>query len=369
MNTTESHSNYLEAFKGIAIIAVTLIHIGGGVFPGKLGQIVNNGNRGVQLFFIISGLLAFVSLSHFFPNRKQMNPKKILQWYWMKITRLAPMFYLAILISMLTKGGSTYWLGNEGHVTIKNIVAHLFFLHGFFPHYTNSVLGVDWYLGVLVIFFLITPLLYYFIDTFEKSLLLLLATHIIYPWANAKLAGILPVSSDPEIYNTYVGCFGPLAQIYVYCLGIVLYFVITKLDRQEKTKGRKLLSYILLIFSAMMMNGSITSGTSLYRLSYTDTFGIWLAIAIISQYIYSSKLIVNRFFEINGKYSYGIYLFQFIWLNFYGRHLNNIGFFNHLSVKFIASVFALLLISYLLTTFFDEPVHRLIKNTSIREMK
>ena len=157
-----SHAGYLDALKGIAILAVTLIHTGGGALSGIWGAIGNSGEHGVQLFFVISGYLSFLSLRHMFPGYKGMNLKSILKWHVKKYIRLFPLFYIAILISMITKSWSTYWLGNEELVSVKNVATHIFFVHGLFPHYTDSILGVEWYLGALAMFFLITPVLYYF---------------------------------------------------------------------------------------------------------------------------------------------------------------------------------------------------------------
>lgn len=145
---------YIDALKGLAILGVTMVHTGGSSLPGIFGRIGSSGARGVQLFFLISGMLAFSSLANFFPKRDEISFFNIFTWYRKKIIRLIPMYYLAIICSMLTRSWSTYWLGNEGHVTIKNLLAHIFFVHGLFPHYTDSILGVDWYLGVLVIFFI-----------------------------------------------------------------------------------------------------------------------------------------------------------------------------------------------------------------------
>ena len=150
---------YIDALKGLAILGVTMVHTGGDTLPGIFGRIGARGARGVQMFFIISAMLTFSSLSKFFPKREDIRIDQVLEWYKKKVLRLMPMYYLAIICSMLTESWSVHWLGNEGRVTVKNIIAHICFTHGFFPHYTNSVLCVDWYLGVLVIFIIISPLL------------------------------------------------------------------------------------------------------------------------------------------------------------------------------------------------------------------
>lgn len=352
---------YIDALKGIAIIAITLTHIGGGNLPGIFGEIANHGARGVQMFFVISAMLAFASLERKFPSRKGMKLKNVLKWLWDKYLRLAPMFYLAIIISMLTGSWSSYWLGSEGHVTVKNIFTHILFIHGFFPHYTDSVLGIEWYLGVLVIFYVLTPIIYYFIDSLGKSIALLVSVQVIAPWLNYHLSTFYPKTTDQYIYDTFIGTFGPLANLYVYCVGIVVYFMVKQIDAFKKTDSQgRWLSYSLLAFAAVMLWGQIKYGNSLYRLSDNDVFGIWFAIVIISQSIHSCILIDNPFFRLCGKYSYGIYLFQYIVIRFYGRYLD-FDFMNPIVLSFVFCLLGLLGASYIVTRFLDGPIQKKLK--------
>ena len=356
-----SHAGYLDALKGIAILAVTLIHTGGGALSGVWGAIGNSGANGVQLFFVISGYLAFLSMRHMFPGRKEMNLKSVLKWYGKKYVRLVPLFYIAMIIYMLTQNWSTYWLGTEGNVSVKNVVAHIFLVHGLFPHYTDSILGVEWYLGVLVLFFLITPLLYYFVDSLSKAVLLLLIIQVLTPCINTLLKMWIPVDNDPVIYNTYLENFGPINQLFVYCLGITLFFTIQKFQESksaESLKSRMFLSYELLAFAVVMMYGQLYSKSQLFLLSNSSTWGLWFFVLLLSQAIHACPIINNPFFRLCGKYSYGIYLFQFIWINNYGRFITV----NSFLAKFAVSFFGLLVISIVLTKFIDQPLQRLLNS-------
>lgn len=348
---------YIDALKGLAIIGVTMVHTGGSSLPGIFGRIGSSGARGVQLFFLISGMLAFSSLANFFPKRDDISFFNIITWYRKKIIRLIPMYYLAIICSMLTRSWSTYWLGNEGHVTIKNLLAHIFFVHGLFPHYTDSILGVDWYLGVLVFFLFISPFIYRIVDNLEKSIVLFITVYVMAPLLNGILASIIPIENDLIIYDAYIGTFNPLAQSLVYTIGIVLFFCIEKINKAD-IKNRQMLSYSTLFLVLILIYGQINGQSKVYRLSGSDMFGLYFAIIIISQTVHSSFLINNPLFRMFGKFSYGMYLFQFIWINFYERY---IGVDNWL-IKFIVSNIALLTISYCLTRFYDKPIQKLLKD-------
>ncbi len=344
---------YIYALKGIAILAVTMVHSGAGQLPGIFGRIGEDGARGVQLFFILSGMLVFRSLDRAFPDRK-LTMKGVLRWYLKKYIRLAPLYYLAILISMLTGSWSTYWLGTEGHVTVKNLLAHVFLLHGLFPHYTDSILYVEWYLGVLWIFYLISPLLFRYIDSFGKAVLFAVIVYIVNPELTGWLGSVLPVYKDPDIYNAYMETFGPFNQFLIFAFGFILYYF-TEWIREKRILSHKQLSYAILIFAGILLYGQVNSTETLYRFTRHEMFGLFFSLLVISQVIFPTKLICNPFFAFVGRYSYGMYLFQFIWILFYERHIPCSGALGWM-VKFVVSVFALLMISILLTKYYERPI-------------
>ncbi len=344
---------YINALKGLAILAVTMVHTGASDLPGIWGRIGNNGARGVQLFFVISGMLTFRSLSGYFPDRK-LTLASVGKWYLSRYIRIAPMYYISLALSMLTGSWSAQWLGTEGHVTIQNILAHVFLIHGLFPHYTNSILSVDWYLGCLWIFILLSPILFYYIDSLEKSVILAIIVYVSDPILSMGLSYLLPVGSDPTIYNMYIGYFSPFTQLLVYVTGIVMFFMIGYIQGKE-VKCKRILSYTLLFFSVILMYGQAKGAGTIYLLSPPEMFGLFFGIMVLSQSVYASVLIDNPFFRLFGKYSYGMYLFQFIWLDFYHKYINRNGTIAWI-LDFLISVCALLLISFLFTRFYEKPV-------------
>lgn len=353
------HNNeysYLNALKGWAILAVLMVHTGASKLPGLFGRIGNDGARGVQLFFIISGMLTYKSLYRCFPDRK-ISFKGVCSWYLKKFLRLVPLYYLALAITMLTKTWSTFWLGTEDHVTVYNLFAHVFLMHGLFPHYTDSIIGVEWYLGVLWIFILLSPLLFVLVDSLETAIIIAVLVYIFNPILNSKLATILPLNTDSVVYGEYVRDFGPISEFGVYFLGGIAYFLIEYLKTID-FKYRKILSYSLFIFASILCYGLVNEDGNIYRFSRIEMFGVFFFIIVISQAIYSSKIIDNILCRMFGKYSYGIYLFQFIWLNLYNKYFNTTGVLAW-AARFLSSVIVLLPLSIVLDRFYDKPLQRL----------
>ena len=84
-----------------------------------------------------------------------------------------PLYYIAIIIGLYVYGfGSRYYLGSHNGISILNIVFHFFFLHGLSPYYVNSIIGVEWYIGVLFILYLISPFIYNKIKSLENAVFL-----------------------------------------------------------------------------------------------------------------------------------------------------------------------------------------------------
>lgn|GEM_PF-1241946 len=349
---------YLDALKGIAIISVILVHAGAGELPGILGQIGSSGARGVQMFFIISAYLSFESAEHFFGDKKDVCIKKALKWYLRKAIRLIPLYYLSIALCLITNSWSTYWLGKEDHITIQNVVAHLLLIHGFFPQFCNSIPGGEWYLGVLVIFLFLTPWLYRFLS-FQSTVATSLVILIIKPFVLSYLAVIVPDSGNANLTNVFFYNFNPLAQSLTWMMGLVLYFVRKELDRHKKTEYKSM-AYMLLIFSIIMLYGQMRVNPSLYLFESMEMYSLWFALILLSQMLWPSKLVNNAFFRCCGKYSYGMYLLEFIWLNLYDHYVTVEGY-KGLIRKVVLSVFGLLLLSKSVTDFIDEPLQSKMK--------
>lgn len=90
----QNRIEWCDSFKFFAMVGVFLVHCGGAV-PECIQFIARNGNRGVELFFIITGFLACI------------NPPKIdtindfLQWIVKKYIRIMPLTIIAYIISYL----------------------------------------------------------------------------------------------------------------------------------------------------------------------------------------------------------------------------------------------------------------------------
>ena len=171
--------NWVDAVKGIAMCSVLMIHSGANSLPGIAGKIGEAGAYGVQIFYVISACLVFASLERYHQGKPGITIQGggYLQWWIRRLLRLVPLYYTAlILYRIFFREGDPYWLGSRGSVSAVNMIAHILLLHGLAPHYINSVLGIEWYLGNLALFYFMAPFLYRKINSAEKSVCFFLLT-------------------------------------------------------------------------------------------------------------------------------------------------------------------------------------------------
>lgn len=352
--------NWINSFKGLAICGIVLIHSGAANLPSVLGKAGAIGNSGVQIFYLISGYLAFLSMDNFVKKEGEESFK----WVRKKILRLLPLFYIALIVGCLI-GGDSYWYGCDEKVTIPNIITHFLFLHGFFPRYANSIIGGEWYLGTLVLFYLVVPLLHKYLDCLEKVIVFLSGITIGGTYITKILLRLVDgmIAEDKYIYASYVGTFSFFAQFSVFVLGILLYFLFKEINF-ENIKYKKMISCVMLFFSMLMLGGEIVKSNNLLGISGVMLFALWYSGMIISQQIYSCGLLkAGGVLPSLGKYSYGIYLFHFFIIKFYDKYISlNIG--NEITtwfVKFIICFCLSYIVSFVLTKCIDEPVNKYLR--------
>jgi peptidoglycan/LPS O-acetylase OafA/YrhL len=155
----------IDGLRFLAISSVLLFHMGSEI--GRAGlplrpdisavwvnRIFINGDRGVRLFFVISGLiLALPFARHFLLNAKAVSLKN---YYLRRLTRLEPPYIVSVLFAVFLIGvhNRGFAPGFAGHA-----LATLFYQHNLIYGSISSVNLVTWSLEVEVQFYLLAPLL------------------------------------------------------------------------------------------------------------------------------------------------------------------------------------------------------------------
>lgn len=292
-------SKCINSLKGIGILGVVLVHCGLGTQEGILGSVAACGARGVQLMFIINGVLIFYSL-----DKIEFNKQQIIAWYKRKFIRLIPLYWFFTILHLLVFGiGERYYLGTLSKVSPLNILCNMFFLHGFHPYYIGSI-NANWFMADLAIFYLLAPFLHKLIDSLEKSVIALLSIaplgyvlyHFVLGWS---------VLGVKEIWTDYVTIMSFPAEFPIMLLGIFSYFMIKE---SNKWKNKKIISVVTFLFALFCMVSLIMGKKYFMIFNYIFSFGVLFTVLLIGQIQSPLKAVNNRVFALLGKHSYGIYL-------------------------------------------------------------
>ena len=299
MASVKEHLGHLDALRGIAILGVFVVH------AALLTQQANRslmfgftGQRGVQLFYVISSFTLCLSLD---VERREHYP--LSNYFLRRFFRIAPLFYAVIIVNLLLLR-----IAPE-HSSLRelkhgDIIVGFLFLNGLNPLTINSVVAGGWSIAVETTFYLILPWLYHHFNTVRRSLILFVIAAPILGGFSRFLAR----SSPNSIYEQYFAFLWFPVEFPVFVLGILAYCL-----WRDHIKGRvknsdrsKDVSLALLLGSFMLYCGSLPFTD---RQLYFSSF-LFLPL-ILSLSIHAWPILVNRITRFLGKISYSLYLVHF----------------------------------------------------------
>ena len=318
-NKSEINNRIIQIsfFKGIAILMILLCHASQKFnTPTVFHLIPSFCQMGCQVFFTISAFSLCMSmdrrndsLNTFYKRRL----KSILPGYWLSI-------FVYVVFALITEhtGG-----GNFLHINTspENIGANLGLIHGLIPtEANNKVVKGGWYIGTLVILYLLFPLvrMLYIRFTQRKSGIVLIL--FIQTFSFLCLALINYVYPSLSLNNNKFLYFSFINQLPSFCLGIWL-FDLYKNDRISRVKNPLMKSIILggaslfLFFSHKYYSYIFEPGVFSSAFSYMFIYSLQRNIVKDSQL---SRVIIEL-----GERSYAIYLIHPLIL-YTGTYLLNI---------------------------------------------
>jgi len=361
----QKHYSYIDALRGYAILAVMATHTSQ-LFPtwsGFIRKLVDQGARGVELFFLASAITLMMSWSSRHDGMRN--------FYIRRLFRIAPMFWLAIVLYIWLHGlGPHYWApdGINGYAIFITAV----FAHSWNPAYFNSVVPGGWSIGVEMSFYLVFPFLAYYFRDAKKSLWGLLASlviaHISFTYVFAYRQFLWPqIAHDYLTWNMVNLWF--LNELPVFMTGIYLYFLITKVPSPcSLTVWKK---EMVLIFSLCLMVWLAQRSDPYYLfygyLSIYAAYGFAFALFAFSLAKGSGKYLVNPVITTLGKMSFSAYLWHFAVIKYLGSSfLSSITFWIGSIEQPALTFFGLLLGIVLVTSALSWFTYRFIEIPMIR---
>lgn len=266
----------LDIIRAIAAVMIVLVHL----------EIFGWGGHGVELFLLLTGYTAFLSID----RHKDISP---LTYYKRRLARILPSYYGVVLIYFFI-----YLVVLGERYPVKQIVVSLIkyftLTTTFFPR--NLLfwfyLGTTGTIVTIMLFYIIAPFLYKLINNFRRAVIALIAAFVVCQvWVH--YLEILYAGTE------YAGRH-PAYFIYLCFFGVAAYFAV---------KEKKIFEYIALL---MLMGVAFlimdVSNTKLYWIIMFTTF--LLVTMDIEEWIPDNgfcrgAVAVVRFIS---KYSYALYL-------------------------------------------------------------
>ncbi|MDR1583485.1 MAG: acyltransferase [Prevotellaceae bacterium] len=345
-NNQDNKLTYIDTLRGIAILGVIMIHTNQHGQPSdRLLWLINNGDMGVQLFFVASAFTLFLS----FNNRlgKEKTPTR--NFFIRRFFRIAPMYYLIGIGYYILQDslGQRYWLGDETHITTWNIISNFFFVHGVNPYWINSLVPGGWSITVEMTFYAILPFLFSKIKNINQALNFFILSIFIRATLHVFIKHLPFFNLDQHVWTGFLYWYFP-SQLPVFALGIIMYFVINK--SYSDISGQTFL-LLALVFLFQQLTGYNIFGRHIM-------FSIGFIILGVALSRYQTKILVNSIITYIGKISFSMYLVHFAvlhWLTYFhfADFVEN-GLINY-SIRFFIVILGTVVLSTLTYKFIELP--------------
>jgi peptidoglycan/LPS O-acetylase OafA/YrhL len=338
----------IDALRGLAILGVVAVHTIEIAPPRSefLTSLSQSGTRGVQLFFVVSAVTLFLSISSRF--NREIHPYR--NFFIRRFFRIAPLFYCAILLFPLLKGVGPSYFAPEG-IKWWHFLTTATFCNGWTPESITSIVPGGWSIAVEMTFYLLLPLLFMVLTNLRRALLFLVFTLVVRVAANALAASFWRGHYNAEHAHiigdfTYFWIFN---QLPVFSIGIVTYHLFrTSSGTQSRFLGALLLAASVSSYLAISFWGTEWTLAPIHivqSLSFSC-----LAVGLT---LYPTVAIVNTFMCWVGKLSYSIYITHFVVIGAASRLLQYfVG--NHRPIEsdlqFLLAFSAFLLIAAMVST-------------------
>jgi len=282
MEENKSRIVQLDSLRGIAALSVLLFH-----YTYRYGEIYTNskidfafkfeiGHYGVQLFFIISGFVIYMSIS---------KVNRLSEFVIKRFLRLYPAYIIAVTLTFVLV--TVYGLDSR-QVSFRDAIINFTMLQGFIPGISH-VDGVYWTLTIELSFYFIIALFFLLSSKLPKAYQRIEV--FAFLWMTVAI-GLKIISYTRYSYITSI--LDKLVN-FNYCnlfiLGIMFY-------QYRNSKNKKYYVYMLSCIIYEFINHGIFSGILII------CFSVLFYIAIFK----NTVILNNKILKFFGTISYSLYL-------------------------------------------------------------
>jgi peptidoglycan/LPS O-acetylase OafA/YrhL len=295
--TQPNRLDFIDALRALGAVYIVIYHLALIPVP-NLGMptwakaIILSGGTGVTLFFILSAFTLMLSM-----RKREREPHSSMAFYLRRFFRIAPLFYVWILVSLIR---DKVWFGLSH--SAGTVLLSIFFGYNFVPGQQEGLVWASWILGVEILFYLIFPILYRYIDDLWKSLGFFFATVAVsgsFAYLITNVTGM-----DPAIRDSYLR-YNFFHQLPIFAFGLVVYFIFERfIQNTNRPWGW---SFVCIAASALLYEARL-DGRLVFLMDDLYWQSLIYGALLIGLAIVPVKLMVNPVSCFLGEISYSIYL-------------------------------------------------------------
>jgi peptidoglycan/LPS O-acetylase OafA/YrhL len=299
-----NHYRFIDALRGYAILLVMATHASqvSTAWQGIGRKLVDQGARGVQLFFVASALTLIMSW-------KARN-EGAAPFYARRLFRIAPMFWLGTAFFVWLDGFGPRYFAPNG-ISGFDVLLTALFSHGWHPETITSVVHGGWSIAVEMTFYLAFPLLMFLVRGWLSASLLFIAANVVasysfdYFWEHR--GSLWPGVSD-DLASTFLHLWFP-TQLPVFATGFLMFYAVRNL-RDALAPGW-LVAILAAALIAMLALALEPSLANLFHINLYTAFGICFAAFGFCLSGGAARWLVNGPICHLGKVSFSAYLWHF----------------------------------------------------------
>ena len=354
ITTNHLHFPEIDGIRFVAIMLVLLFHIHGyfaakagfpatDTAPGLLNTLFINGDRGVELFFVLSGFILCVPFAHHYINHGKTVSLK--RYYLRRVTRLEPPYFLAM--------SAIFLLHIISHTTsfatmLPHWLASLAYVHNIVYHRASIVTVVAWSLEIEIQFYLMAPLLFRILSLHRAVRRILL------------LAGIIAIILLQYTYTTPFLTIFNFGQYFLTGILLADLYVSNTAACFFNQKWVALLAGITLITILYLpIKNTGIPAPQLLAVHLVFPFLIGLFYYIVFKNLIVKQIFSYKFIPIIGGMCYSIYLLHYTIISVLGRFTTSLritdSYLPNLFLQIILLMVPILLLSALFYFYIERP--------------
>jgi peptidoglycan/LPS O-acetylase OafA/YrhL len=246
------HRSYipgLDGLRGVAALMVFVVHVWSkagypevqirlfSTFDIRLGNFLGYGEKGVLLFFCLSGFLLSLPFWAAFENPD--HPVDLLDYFRKRFYRVYPAYFVAVIVYLL-------FLGGKNHFLIESIffISHIALIHNFYEALVYQISVPMWSVATEFQMYILLPAIFFIAGKLKKTIRKdLLMPFLLYISAGligmAFLAMVTYVSSNYSVPASIMNLNGgliktsPLVGLTHFCWGVLCAYLYLRIARKS----------------------------------------------------------------------------------------------------------------------------------------